>query len=155
MRVDDSEPRSSAITCTLPWTLLTKHTRPSVPTLAAATFGSIVPGPKLTFDASGGVTTSDEISWPLPGAVAATGVRFTSATSPGAPDTSKHTRSDGAAGRGRHRVGRAGAGTRATVTTASRRRMGRTVAPGAVGPVRSPAALLDQSQSFCLNARYM
>ena len=39
-----SDPRSSAITWTLPWTLLTKHTRPSVPTLAAATFGSMVPG---------------------------------------------------------------------------------------------------------------
>jgi hypothetical protein len=92
------EPRSSAITCTWPWTLLTKHTCPSAPISATATFGSTEPGRKFTLDASGGVAESDETSCPLPGAVASTGVRLTIATSPGAPLTGKHTRSDGVAG---------------------------------------------------------
>ena len=46
-------PSSSATRWTVPWMLLTKHTLPLVPTVAKATFGSTVPGPKLTFDVVG------------------------------------------------------------------------------------------------------
>ena len=53
-------PRWSTITCTDVCRLLTKHTCPSVPIGAAATFGSTVPGAKLTFDAAGGLVTSDD-----------------------------------------------------------------------------------------------
>ena len=43
-------------------TEFTKHTSPSAPIGANATFGSTEPGPKFTFDATGGDVTSDETS---------------------------------------------------------------------------------------------
>ena len=56
--------RWSATRWTAAWTLLTKHTLPSAPMTAAATFGSNVRVEKLTFEASAGVVTSDDTSWP-------------------------------------------------------------------------------------------
>ena len=47
-------PRWSATRSTLVCTLFTKHTRPSAPIGANATFGSNDPGEKFTFDATGG-----------------------------------------------------------------------------------------------------
>ena len=63
---------------------LTKQTLPSAPIGASATFGSTLPRPKLTFDATGGVMprqTKQAARCQAP--PASTGVRFTTATSPG------------------------------------------------------------------------
>src|SRR5690606_6136981 len=90
-------PRWSATRWTDEWVLLAKQTLPSPPMGAMATLGSTLPGAKLTFDASGGVSP-DEISWPSPGPLASTGVRFTSATSPGLPATSRHSSLPGPTG---------------------------------------------------------
>ena len=89
-------PRWSATRSTWLCTELTKHTCPSAPIGANATFGSTEPAPKLTFDATGGCAMSDDTNNPLPGPFANTGVKFTTATSPGSPATPKHTRAPGA-----------------------------------------------------------
>src|SRR6056297_1816186 len=62
-----------------------------------AMLGSTLPGKKLVLEAVGGLfLTLEEMSWPLPRAVAPTGVRLTTAASPGLPFTLKHSSPDGA-----------------------------------------------------------
>ena len=94
-------PSWSATRCTEACGLLTKHTFPSRPIRTIATFGSTVPGPKFTFDATGGSTTSDGTTCPFPSPVASTGVRFITANPPHRPPPEKQTRPEGAPSRHR------------------------------------------------------
>ena len=48
-------------------------------------FGSTEPGRKFTFDATGGLTTSDDTTCPSPGPDANTGVKFSIATHQASP----------------------------------------------------------------------
>ena len=108
-----------------------KQIVPSLPIGAKATLGSTVPGPKLTFDATGGAATSAEISRPLPGPRADTGVRFTTAMSPGWPATTKHSRRSG--GNGPAPFATVGAAT-ATVSAATSPTPARLVITRPTGP---------------------